>query len=95
MILTEKLGKLLDRLRFKKRAYQLTFGTQASQVVMDDLVKFCHGNMTCFDADPRVHAAFEGRREVLLRICQMLNMSSETLFTTYYGRQSHLEHDDA
>jgi len=62
------------------------FGGPAGQAVLRDLEKFCRANETCFNGDPRIHAAHEGRREVWLRIQQHLNLSSEDLFQLYSGR---------
>lgn len=45
--------------------------------VLADLRKFCRGDRSTFDADPRIHALLEGRREVFLRILAMLGMPSE------------------
>jgi hypothetical protein len=84
--LTPAAGKLFDRLRNKKRAYQLTFGTPAGKTVLEDLAPFCFATKSTFDADPRVHAAWEGRREVFLRIMQMLNVPSTELYQVYFGR---------
>lgn len=47
------------------------------QKVLADLRKFCRGDRSTFDADPRIHALLEGRREVFLRILAMLDMPSE------------------
>lgn len=69
-----------------RRAYMRVFGAPAGQAVLRDLEKFCHANETCFAADPRVHAVWEGRREVWLRIQKHLNLTSEDLFQLYSGR---------
>ena len=47
------------------------------QKVLADLRKFCRGDRSTFDADPRIHALLEGRREVFLRILAMLGVPSE------------------
>jgi hypothetical protein len=77
--------RVLDFLRQRKRAYQLTFGSPAGQVVLEDLAKFCRANETCFHADPRLHAVAEGRREVWLRIQQHLNLTADQLAQLYAG----------
>lgn len=59
----------------RRRAYLLI-----PDDVIVDLAKFCRATQTTFHADPRVHAALEGRREVFLRIMQHRNMSTEELF---------------
>jgi hypothetical protein len=93
MFLNEKMLKIFDRLREKKKAYQLTFGSPAGGKVLDDLMEFCHVNESCFDADPRIHAALEGRREVFLRIQQMMEIPSQHLFKLYYGQRTQNEDD--
>lgn len=83
----EAAGRTLDFLRFRKRAYQFTFNdSQSSQLVLQDLAKFCRANETTFHADPRLHAVLEGRREVWLRITQHLHLTSEQLFALYGGK---------
>lgn len=79
-------GKTLDFLRRRRRAYLLTFNSGfAQQEVLMDLAKFCRANETTFNADPRIHAVLEGRREVWLRITQHLHLTSEQLFALYGG----------
>lgn len=84
-------GKTMDFLRGRKRAYQLTFKSPAGEEVLQDLAKFCRANSTAFDADPRVHAALEGRREVWLRIQAHLNLSSEQLMDLFAGNRLYLK----
>lgn len=47
--------------------------------MLADLNRFCRGNASTFDPDPRIHALIEGRREVLLRIIGFLNVDSAEL----------------
>ncbi len=47
--------------------------------MLADLTRFCRGNASAFDPDPRIHALLEGRREVLLRILNFLNVDSAEL----------------
>lgn len=75
-----------DFLRRRKHSYQLALMSPAGQVVLRDLMKFCRAEESCFDADPRIHAALEGRREVWLRIQQHLNLTSEQLYELYSGK---------
>jgi len=84
-ILSEQYGKVLDFLRQRKRAYQLTFGNPAGNTVLTDLSVFCRANDSCYDPDPRIHALLEGRREVWLRIEKHLNYSSEELIKIFGG----------
>lgn len=74
----------------RKQAYQLTFQTHqpANVVVLDDLFRFCRGRESTFHPDPRVAANLDGRREVLLRILNHLNLSEEQLAQLYAGNQA-------
>jgi hypothetical protein len=69
-------------LQLRKAAYQRVFDDkdQMSKAVLEDLAKFCRADETTFHADPRIHAALEGRREVYLRIQSHLKLDLETLF---------------
>lgn len=82
----ESPDEALQYLEQRKRAFQLSLLSPAGQEVLIDLAKFCRADETCFDPDPRVHAALEGRREVWLRIQQHLALSPEALYTLYSGR---------
>lgn len=53
--------------------------TVHGEKMLADLNRFCRGNATCFDPDPRIHALLEGRREALLRILTFLNVDSAVL----------------
>lgn len=88
------IGKTIDFLRRRKRAYQLALASTAGNVVLADLAKFCRANETTWHSDPRIHAALEGRREVWLRIQQHLNLSSEQLFKLYVQTQPQLNSGD-
>lgn len=89
----ENPRKLVDYMRRRRRNYQLTFGSPGGRAVLDDLAEFCRANETTFHADPRVHAALEGRREVWLRIQQHLNLTGEQLAAIYSGRTINPEED--
>lgn len=43
--------------------------------VMVELRQFCRADQSTFDPDARIHALREGRREVLLKIQQYMNLS--------------------
>jgi hypothetical protein len=90
----KEYGATLDFLRHRKRSYQLAMMSPAGQDVLRDLAKFCRADRSCFDADPRLHAVAEGRREVWLRIQQHLNLSSEELFVLYGGGTIQLQSED-
>lgn len=67
-----------------KRAYQLTFGTEAGKTVLNDLGKFCRANENC--AVPGDHDrtwALIGRREVYLEIRNYLDLTPEQLVERY------------
>lgn len=68
-------------LHSRKRAYDTVFtnGVDA-KIVLKDLAEFCRANQTCFNADPRLHAVLEGRREVWLRIQKYLNLTPDELW---------------
>lgn len=83
--LVDMYGRTLDALRARRGAYLQTFGTPTGATVLDDLAKFCRAQESCFDPDPRIHAALEGRREVWLRIQQHIGLTSEQLFHLYGG----------
>lgn len=53
--------------------------TPQGERMLADLRNFCRGNASTFDPDPRIHALLEGRREVLLRIINFLNVDSAEL----------------
>lgn len=88
-------GRAIDYLRGRKRAYQLAFGTPAGEAVLTDLVRFCRGVDTTYSVDARDHARFEGRREVLLRIQQHINLPSEKLYLLYGGRPINQTENDS
>lgn len=75
-----------DFLRGRKRAYCLALKTPAGMEVLADLAKFCRANSPTFDADPRLHALQEGRREVWLRIQNHLRLTEDQLYAIYTGR---------
>lgn len=72
-------------IRGRKRAYLQTFGNPVGEQVLRDLAKFCRADATCFHADPRVHAALEGRREVFLRIAQHMHLTTDELYRLHGG----------
>jgi hypothetical protein len=74
-----KRADLIEQLRQLKAAYQVALSAASGELVLRDLRKFCRADYSCFDADPRVHAVYEGRREVWLRINDLLTLSPEEL----------------
>lgn len=63
-------------------AYNRVFDPRSPHTheVLKDLAKFCRAHKSTFHADPRIHAVLEGRREVWLKIEQMLNLSPDELY---------------
>lgn len=82
--MTELYDRILSYVRGRQRAYRLTFPLNPAQImVLADLAKFCRAFETTFHADPRVHAALEGRREVWLRVTNHLHLTAEQLVVIY------------
>lgn len=74
------------KLRTRRQSYRLVFGdlrAAHTKAVLQDLASFCRLHVSAFHPDPRVHAVFEGRREVLLRILYHLNLTEEDFFALY------------
>lgn len=67
----------------RRQAYVNVFDGPNGEAVVKDLAKFCRARETTFNADPRVSALLEGRREVFLRIAEHLNLTEEELFEKY------------
>lgn len=64
-----------------KRSYRRLFETEDGKRVLRDLAKLCHAASTTADADPREHARKEGKRQVWLRIQNMLHVPDADLVT--------------
>jgi hypothetical protein len=64
------------------RAYQLTFNSPAGQAVLLDLMSFGKFRVPIEDR------ADEGKRQVVLRIMNMTQLSTEQLYAAYRGRIS-------
>lgn len=77
----KKTSEYKDELQGKCIAYSRVFSAENVflEEVMRDLAKFCRADSTTFHADPRIHAALEGRREVFLRIQMFLNLSPDEI----------------
>lgn len=94
MSIKQSIEATFGFLKRRKANYQLALKSPAGQEVLIDLAKFCRANETCFNADPRMHAVLEGRREVWLRIQQHLNLSTPELFSLYTGKQYGIVYED-
>lgn len=72
--------EVYDTVQQRKTAYQQVFNDSvAMKAVFEDLKKFCRVEESTFHPDARIHAALEGRREVMLRIYEHLTLSVEDL----------------
>lgn len=79
-------AELKSFMRNRKMAYEHVFGKpddQAVKAVFEDLAEFCRAYSSTFHADPRMHAALEGRREVWLRIQRHLKLKEDELIKFY------------
>ncbi len=70
----EERSAAIEVIRQRKGAYQ-----RLGKIALEDLERFCRGNDTCFNPDPRIHAMLEGRREVYLRIKRYVKLSPEQI----------------
>jgi hypothetical protein len=75
--------RVLDFLRLRKRAYQLTFQQPKTNEVLKDLAKFCYANETPKCGDLYRLGVAAGRREVWLRIMRHLNLQPDELYEIY------------
>ena len=80
MSLLERVRNFISR---RRNAYTKTFLTPYGQEVLEDLSRFCRANESTFNADPRLHAVAEGRREVWLRIQKHLQLTDEQLWAMH------------
>lgn len=78
LLTASQVSQTLDGLTSRKSDY-----LGIPQGVLDDLRGFCRADRSCFDIDPRIHAALEGRREVWLRIQQHLELTPEELLVFF------------
>lgn len=74
-------------MRERKVAYTQVFGKTdpANQAVIADLRRFCREKESTFHPDERIHCLIEGRREVVLRIGDFLDLEVEELCDKYGG----------
>lgn len=78
-----------------QRAYQVVFGAPAGRQVLGDLIAYCFGRKTEFDPDARVHAFNSGKRAVLLRIAEFMNLTLEEIYALRgFGRPAVSQEDN-
>lgn len=75
-------------------AYNALFATPTGKQVLADLVAYCFGRRTTFDPDPRKHAFNEGRRDVLMRIAEMTNLSLDEIYQLRGATRPQGDRDD-
>lgn len=76
----------LDFLKDRAKAYSLTFeqNQPANVIVLRDLARFCRANESCvIPGDHDRTLILEGRREVWLRLMQMLKLTPEEQFELF------------
>lgn len=84
-LLPRALRKIFN-LDDRQRAYQLSFRSPSGAIVFDDLAQFCRLGQTTFDPAGQLSIErLEGRREVLLRIMQHMELSRDELLDLFGG----------
>lgn len=87
----EWLEKVKRVLLERQYAYRKTFDGPLAAVVLKDLARFCRAHESTFNADPRVQANLDGRREVWLRLQHHLRLTQDQLWELYSGRPANEE----
>lgn len=72
----------IDLIRRRKQGYVHTFKVEDrfASAVLADLTAFCRGGQTTFHENQRMNDILQGRREVLLRICDHIGMNERELY---------------
>jgi hypothetical protein len=83
--MSDLLSPLWRFLMRRRWAYRAVFSGVHGDLVLRDLAKFCRVHETAFNADPRLHAMLEGRREVALRIFKHLKLTEDELWRLHSG----------
>lgn len=80
---SERIRRLRDAFRncFRRGHWKREDGapTEDALRVLRRLRVFCRADVSTFDADPRIHALIEGRREVWIEIVNTLELSDAVL----------------
>lgn len=69
----------------RQYAYKRIFDGEYGREVLADLATFCRAHQSTYDPDPRMSALLDGRREVLLRIMDHINLSPDELYELSVG----------
>ncbi len=75
---------MLDRIKMfvrRRRAYRDLFNAENPQarIVLADLKRFCRHHKSTFHSDPLMQSYLNGRRDVLERIFQFLNLTQDQI----------------
>lgn len=82
----KKIKKRLDSISFSyKRVFDMN--NKDVEIVLKDLARFCRAHESTFNADQRLHAALEGRREVWLKIQEYLNLQVDEIYAFHKAKQ--------
>lgn len=73
----------LDFLRSRSQNYRRVFTSELGERVLHDLLRFAKVGEAFHHPDPAIRAMVEGRREVVFRIADHLNLSPEQLLAKY------------
>ncbi len=76
----EEKARVVDKLRQVKAGFETAY---ANEALREYLMEFCHAKATCFNADARLHARAEGRRDVWLELQTFHDHSIEGLLAIY------------
>ena len=88
MTVRERIQATLLFLKDRRTAYGLCFGQPAGQIVMGDLVRFSKWMDGPKPGETEaVTQRVLGRQDVIRRINQHMNLSTEQLFALYNGQQ--------
>ncbi len=68
-----------------KIAYNQTFNTDAGEKVLDDLMTFCHMREPAHNCNVVELGIREGRRDVMARILECMNMPNITIVKKIVG----------
>lgn len=85
-LMKEWLEKLRIALGARRHAYRTTFKGPYADVVLKDIARFCRAHETTLNANEKLQDAFEGRRQVWLRIQEHLQLTPDQLWELYSGR---------
>lgn len=84
--LLRRAGRTPQDVAETSKAYKQVFRSPSGAFVFNDLAQFCRAYQPTFDKDPRLSAVLEGRREVILRIMQYMELSDQELIDLAAGK---------